>query len=205
MASDTSPVSICNLALSALGEARIAALDEETVAAGLCVVNYHPARRALLRRFPWAFARARAALTLAGTPAFEWAYSHTLPANFLRLLRLANSAETDVDRFTIEAGLVLSDEADLFLLYVSNQDDPTTFDDLFVDALAASLAARMAVPLTGDPERRKAAIDEFERLTLPVAQLHGALEDQSNENHPLCKVIGRSVLVAQHSAFSDDL
>lgn len=204
MATSNSPVSICNQALGHLGEVQIGSLTEGTVAAGLCQLNYDQARRGLLRRFPWQFARARALLELsATTPPFEWDYSHALPADFIRLRFLYDGYERQVRQFALEGGCVLSDYETLYLSYIFDAQDTTTYDDLFVDALALVLAARLAVPLTGDPNRRQALTSELEQLTLPLAQQLGAYEDQSAENSPLMALIDSSELVQLHEYQSD--
>lgn len=54
---------LCNVALAHLGEARIAALTDDTAAARACALHYEPTRKEVLRSHRWNFAIARDILT----------------------------------------------------------------------------------------------------------------------------------------------
>ena len=48
--------------------------------------------------------------------------------------------------------------------YISRVTDPTVFDPMFVELLSATLAAKLAVPLVGDPNMAKLLTAEAESL-----------------------------------------
>ncbi len=74
----TSVVQICNIALSNLGEAKIAALTDENERARQCNLRYEDCRDAVLRSHPWNAAVTRAALA-ANVTAPAWGFAKSLP------------------------------------------------------------------------------------------------------------------------------
>src|SRR3546814_6931193 len=88
----TSVVSICNRALTLLGQKTITSLEDNSQAARLCVESYGPTRDAVLRDHPWNCAIARADLAaLSEAPAFEFGRQFQLPPDCLRVLELWGS------------------------------------------------------------------------------------------------------------------
>lgn len=212
-------VEICNLALSHFGEAKIntlsaeAAEDNENVAK--CLVYYDQARREVLERQPWTFARKRAALSrLSTSPAFDWDYQHQLPTDLLRVLEVRAGAEnsttgtvtynTKLDAFEIAGRYVLSDSSLVAVRYVYDAE-AQNWTRLAASALARLLAAYLAEAITGDPKRADYHRRIFEEVDLPTAQHHDAVQDQSNENHPLMGRLRRSLLVGARGSGVGDL
>src|SRR3546814_2945523 len=102
----TSVVSICNRALTLLGQKTITSLEDNSQAARLCVESYGPTRDAVLRDHPWNCAIARADLAaLSEAPAFEFGRQFQLPPDCLRVLELWGSRA----RWKIEGRRLLSD------------------------------------------------------------------------------------------------
>lgn len=202
-------VDVCNLALSHFGEQKINALDAGEAAtnenAARCLVYYDQARAELLERQSWTFARTRTALTKeVATPPFDWSYQHTLPTNCLRVLEVRSgsldtyginvSYDPPVDGFEIENGKLLSNHEYLALRYIFD-DGPEGWTSLAVAALARLLASYLAESITGDPKRAEYHRRLYEEVDLPTAQHHDAVQDQSNENHPLEARLAGSILV----------
>jgi hypothetical protein len=142
----TSEVAICNLALTKLGQEQILALTENSKAGRLCNLHYAHTRDALLRDHLWNFAIKRVELALSTTtPAFDFAYQHTLPSDLLRLLttNLTRDAE-----FKVEGEFLMSDSSSVKIKYIAQITDVGLFDQLYIEALSARLAAELAIPLT---------------------------------------------------------
>lgn len=144
----TSEVRICNLALTRLGHFSITALDDESRAGRLCALHYEPTRDSVLRAHPWNFAVRRAILpALATPPGWGAQRAFQLPSDCLRVLTLEDPAT----EYRIEGRAIITDANDpLKIEYLARIIDPTLFDAIFIDALAARLAAELAIPLTDD-------------------------------------------------------
>lgn len=156
MGTATSETQICNLALIRMGEQQISSLSEGNKRAEACRLQYAPARDAVLRAHPWNFATRRAELAQqnAAHPTFEFAYKFPLPADFLKLQRtnLENAGFTVGINYRIEtdgtALCLFSNESSHFIEYVARIENVALFDPLFVDVLAARLAAEICPWLT---------------------------------------------------------
>lgn len=204
------PVFVCNLALSYFGQERINDLSETAAEtdenAAKCLVYFEQAKKEVLEAHPWSFSRKRAALTReVGTPAFDWDYQHTLPDDCVRLLEArqgtaatengaSDTYEANLDRFEIADGKVLSDSSLVAIKYTANQ----SVDDwpaAAAAALARKLAEYLAGPITGEPQRALIHRQIYEESDLPNAQHLDAVQDQSNENHPLEDRLRRSLMV----------
>lgn len=80
-------VTVCNLALSYLGESPISSLDpavDSSVTASLCARFYTTARNDLLGRRPWTFATRRKVLSAVASDWAQWDYAYGVPADCLR-------------------------------------------------------------------------------------------------------------------------
>lgn len=177
-----SEVDICNQALAMLGDkANVVSIrpPDRTVQAEHCARFYPLALGAMLEAHDWSFARSRAALALRSVSADNRAYTYAFPSNCLvpRAVFPLDSEPGENDaRF--EAELLATDRvlvtplAGAQLLYTRGDVDPTKFTPLFREALALSLASRLAGPLVQGAEGRKAAMDllaQFTRHALPDA------------------------------------
>lgn len=148
MSAGDSQVSICNLALTALGEDPITSLNDRYKGAILAKLHYDPVRRETLRgNGAWNFAKQQAQLAASSTkPLFTYDNAFPLPADFIRMW---DEPEEDRPDYEIMSGQILSnDGAPLEIVYVWDNEDPTTFDAAFVVAFAIALAAVLAEPLT---------------------------------------------------------
>jgi|SRR5882757_7155988 len=103
----TTPVDICNRALSEIGaRATITIIDNSTPAGLQCGIWYNTIREQLLRMAPWGFARKTAALTLLGqltdTPPaspYPWQFKYEYPVDCIKvnyILPKPPAATTDV-------------------------------------------------------------------------------------------------------------
>lgn len=152
-----SEVNICNLALQQMGRGvRIASLAETTTEAGpVCALQYPISRDAVLRAYPWNFAKTRASLTAhAETPDFEYAYYYKLPTDYLWLREIfeAGSTPYKIERYSSSTSGVIKVIATdlgspLNISYTAKVTDPLEFEPLFIITMAAHMAAEMAIPL----------------------------------------------------------
>jgi hypothetical protein len=151
-----SEVSICNMALAEIGRgAQITSIDEASQAARACKLRYPHARDATLRAYDWNFAGRRAELAANPVaPAFEYGNAFDLPADCL-LVRSVFEGEAEM--WVVENRQILTDMgAPIFIKYTGLVTDTTTFDPLFVETLAARIAADIAVQLSESVSRAQA-------------------------------------------------
>lgn len=140
-----SAVQICNLALTKIGQEQITALTENSKAGRLCNLYYTPLRDAVLRSHTWNFAVARADLALSTTtPEFDYAYQFALPTNCLRVLDTNLLSDHE---WKIEGRFLLCDSDTVKIRYIKQETNPNLFDALFIETLAARIAAELAQPL----------------------------------------------------------
>jgi len=163
-----SEVSICNRALRLLRVQPITSFDEDGEAAGWCAETYPDARDALIAEYPWNFATRRAALpALSAVPTWGFARAFQLPGDPERCLRVLGLAEETGDGglvYQVEGSRIVTDEpAPLKLLYLARVADPAAYPPLFVEALAARLAAEGAFHFTGSTSREAQLTDLYER------------------------------------------
>jgi hypothetical protein len=191
-----SRVDIANLALTKLGSAsKITALTDNSPAARAMNGVYDITRKALLRRYHWAFALTRTTLpALADAPAWGFARACALPADFLRMVQVndvvavpALNDYTDgdtspwaIETLTLAGGgtalAILTDfDVPLKIRYVRDVTDEGTFDALFVMALAARLAYETCEQITQSNSKKQAAAEDLKQA-LRDAVMTGAIE-----------------------------
>jgi hypothetical protein len=169
-----SDVSIVNIALSALGEARILSLDDNLKQAREAKTIYEAVRDSLLAAYNWSFAKTRVQLSaLASPPAFGYGVQYQLPTDCLRLLfvneeyaglDLTDYRGSPTDLYTIEGRRILTDiGAPLNIRYIKQETDPQQFAPNFVTAFACALAERLAEPLTQSATKREQATAALKR------------------------------------------
>jgi hypothetical protein len=157
-----SQVDIINLALLRLGCDTIAAIypTEQSKEARFGTFFFEPAKKAVLRSFPWSCATVVAELTALETAQTGFDYAYQLPTDCLRAIKLV--PESDTYFFEIRNdGVLVTNVPDAVLKYVKDVDDTTEFDDQFVEALSYRLAADMALPVTGNAGLLQAMVQMF--------------------------------------------
>lgn len=186
----TTVLEIYNMGITRLGHEPMSAVDENTKAGRLVRLHYPTVRDGLLRSHPWNFAVRRAALAqLSVTPSFEFDYAYALPTDpyCLKVLRTSFEAtgfssaavygfpglfgygpipvehriETiDVSGTPVRALLI--NESSVSIEYVARIEDVSLYDPMFVDCLAAKLAAEIAIGLTDNQSTAKTAMDIYQ-------------------------------------------
>lgn len=171
-----SAIAICNIALTSyLGAKHITSFSEASPEAEACDLHYDRIRRSLLERWNWTFASTREALVqqAANDRLGAWAYCYARPANMIAIrwvntpesaraaMRLGQSPDSPRE-MTAEA--IYSDLPGAVIEYTRDEEDPTLFPPGFGNTLAASLAAAIAMPITRDMAKVKAAQQEAAEL-----------------------------------------
>lgn len=167
-----SVISVCNRALTLLGEAAITSLTENTKAARECNRIFDDIRRRELRKHIWNFARTRATLAPDSVaPAFGYNYQFTLPSDWIRTVPQNSSAD-----LITEGRKTLTNETDtLDLVYIRDVTDVGQWDELFADVVACALAAALAEKITQSSDKRELAKSEY-RTALAEARRVNAFE-----------------------------
>lgn len=183
----TTETEICNLALSEIGARQLVDFDTDTTEeARACRLHYAQTRDALLRRHQWNFALTRADLDeAADEPISDWDTAWELPADCVRVISLpSDTPYKPHQEFAVEGRLVLVRGLDaVTLLYVSSAAPIADWDPLFIDAMALSLAIKLAKSIAHDVAMAQAAAATLAQLALPAAFTADARETLSNENH----------------------
>lgn len=168
----SSDIEICNQALLLLGDDSINDFAESGVSAKLAKAFYAPSRDAVLRMHPWNFAVKRILIAPdAAAPAWGYSSAFTLPGDCLRILEVYGITD-----YKIEGRKILCDTSGLSVKYIFRNEDVTQYDSLFVDALSAYLAFKMAYPRTKNNEVKKFMFDTFKSI-LPMAKNIDAQEE----------------------------
>ena len=109
-------------------------------------------------------------------------YQHRLPSDFIRTTYVTDTAEVYLYGkskvyYSIEGHALLSNEENIYLCY-TKQPEATDMDSLFTQAFITLLAARMAIPITGDMAKYKFLLEEFSSVIMPEARRANAFEKQ---------------------------
>lgn len=172
----TSDVQICNLGLSLLGDKTITSLDDGTRPANLCSTHYASARDKVLADYPWTFALKRAQLAqLVMAPTFEWTYSYQLPPDCLRPLRTNFDDLSDASRWVVEGRQLLTNEAEVYLAYISRVTDPTQYSPHFVECLATYIAHLVAYALTNSRQTRTELLQTYQYRLSEAEEVDGQI------------------------------
>jgi hypothetical protein len=147
-----SQVDIANAALVKLGAERITNLSDP--GAEPLEGAWDRLRDAELRSHPWKFAIRRGEFApLTEVPAWGAGYQYQLPADYLRLVAIADDWWWDDELgppWRIEGQRILTDMGSpLRLRWLSRVTETPRFDPLFVEALACRIALDLCVKVTG--------------------------------------------------------
>ncbi len=199
----TSVVAICNLALTVhLGKKNISDLDEGSAEARACKQLYDHTLSLMLQSYPWRFAGKTASLAqVTNDKVGEWAYAYSRPNDCLKLrwirpeykvssaTPLGREAEIEFP-YELEGDTIYCDLSPAFARYTRPISDPSKFPPLFVEALAASLAVRLCMPLTKDSKLRNETF-QLSLRAIGEAQMADANEQRETSDHTSEFVEGR--------------
>lgn len=149
----TTDVDICNIALDHLGQPPVNSIENPTSTQEYILQrHYAKVRRSLLRQYVWNFAKARAMVSRAGTPEFDYEDEYQLPNDCVRILSVGGERETTYKReYDIEGRKLLLNnggESTLKLRYIKDVTNVTLWDALFVELMTYMLAEALAYKVT---------------------------------------------------------
>ena len=129
---------ICNMALAYIGQGRIASIEEESEEAIQCGIFYDHLRRKLLP---------------------GWKYIYAYPAKCLVIRKIyekESAREIGKEDYFISTvndstKVICTDIQNAYASYTADVENGELFTDYFIEALSHSLAANIAVPLSGSP------------------------------------------------------
>lgn len=149
-------LTVINLAIDLIDDKPITALVGDTAntkVGRFMLRNFPHVRDLVLQRFPWTFAKTRVQVTAdVSAPSFGWDYQYTLPSDCLRVLPLRTDGDWNGDPIPYEVEgrkLLTDDEGPIDLIYIKRVGDGSLFEPLFVEVVAATLAVRAAMNITG--------------------------------------------------------
>lgn len=181
------------MALSRLGESPISAIDPNgSLPARLCYLHYHPVRREVLCAHRWSFASVSTTLNSSEDSVGDETHQlhHSLPPDCLRVLGV------NCRSWTLRGRAIYATPTSIRLLYISDVEDTTLFEPLFIEAMVLRLAWKLCIPLINSTTARQALGEEYQRIALPQAAHFNAVQHLSNDSHPLYK-LWRSSLSGQ--------
>lgn len=184
------PLDICNLALSRLGESPIQKLDPNgSLPSRMCYMHYHPVRREVLCTNRWSFASVSTTLHSAEENHGDDTHQlrHSLPTDCLRVLGVNSRC------WTLRGRAVYCPSSTIRLLYIADVEDTALFEPLFVEALVLRLAWKLCIPLINSTTARQALGEEYQRIALPQAAHFNAVQNMSNDSHPLYRLWRQSM------------
>ena len=169
---------ICNLALGKIGARRIIEMQEESNEGRVCRLLYAETRDEVLRDHRWNFAiRRKSLVKLVAPPEFGWAFQYELPTDCLRLLEVNGWHQgRRKGVWEIEGKVVLTNDTEAKVRYVSRVENANRFDSVFVEALATKLASKIAMAINGSSSMTGELLTQYEKLTGPRARRLDAFE-----------------------------
>lgn len=189
-------ITVCNSALSRLGEARIFDLDDDNAAARACKLSFPLTRDEVLRSHWWNFAVERAELSqLSESVAFGWDYAFQLPADCLRVLEVneISSTGTPGDDWEIEGGKLLHDSSTAQIRYIKRVTDLNLFDSLALEALIVLLAAKIAPAIQGGSTGKADSLkEEYYKIVAPMAKRVDANETRASKANQMDAMLAGS-------------
>ena len=191
-----SAIEIANRGMTKLGAARISSFDDNNTEARAVKSLYDIARRTLLRRALWNFAKRRTTLAAVAIPAgsedWDFAYQYNLPNDFIRLIQVNDYSEPvgfnpgrlrDDSPYQIEGNRILTNyPAPLKIRYIADVTDPTKYDSIFVEAFASQIAFECCETVT-ESNTKKAALAQETKMWIIEAMKVNQLESPPDSLH----------------------
>lgn len=171
-----SKTDIANAALDKIGAVPIADINSNaSPVERACSRNFEMAVREAGERIPWRCLKASASLTQSGTPPLRWGYSYALPANFLRVntFNQATINEQLNDFFETDRRYLFTDEDEAYIEYNEYHENTGLYTPNFVEAVAWSLAVKIAPTVTGGVSDMEALMAGFEKAIGKAGSVDG--------------------------------
>ncbi len=166
----TTAIAICNMALTRLGGATIAALNEGSKESMICATFLDQSRDAALRDYKWNFATLRRQLADTGTTLAPWAFAYAYPSDCLAAREIYNPLSTSTAiAFEVASDgaggrLIYTNQDQAMLVYTARITDLSACDPLFIEAMSWKLAAEIALPLAQDRNLMQVAETKYQNI-----------------------------------------
>ena len=164
-----SETSICNQALSWLGQVNISSLDERSRSAEWMKSNYAFIRDAVLESRLWTFATARQRSDSTTSSTWGSQYSHAVPLGWLSVKQVYTDVSASDESnwkmskgWTREGNNVQAKDSTVYMRGIIRVVDTASYTPMFVQVLAARIAADASIPLT---ENRSLYTDKWNVYT----------------------------------------
>lgn len=178
MASD---IEIVNVALTRMGEKRIAAFSDPNERARVMSDCYATSRDRLLRAFRWNFAMQRTQLAAdAGAPSWGFSYRYLVPGDFLKLdmvndifvgLDTSDYRNKDDSEYALEANYILTNiGAPLKIRYIRQVTTAGLFDASFVAALSCRLALDTVERITQSTTKKESIRNDLKEVIVEAVR-----------------------------------
>lgn len=175
---ETNKLSICNRALSYIGQPPIESIADVSEQARRCVQFYEHDRRLVLRRYPWPWATRRIELSRLEESPQDYAYAYRYPSDCVCLRKLYAVCTVDGEdllrplpdflQYRIasddEGQVLYCNEPRVVAEYTADIKDNDLMDEQFCEVLSWKLASSIASKLVGDAKAMQLATAEYERL-----------------------------------------
>lgn len=139
-----SNVALCNRVISRLGSTDfISSLSDDKRNARILNQNFEFLRDVLNADHPWNWAIKRSTLAVdsGATPNHEFAYSYTLPTDYMKLVRDADEVDGVYEDYRIEGNYYVTDQGSVKIEYVARIEDLNAWGELAREALVELLMA----------------------------------------------------------------
>lgn len=184
---------ICNMALGAIGQGRIASQDEESEQARNCRLYYDLVRQNLLSSYVWDFAERQVKLALLDVETAGWDYTYAFPAAALIVRGVFDKAgawkkDDRKEEFTVisvnetQKG-VCANIKEAYCEYTADVENAAIFPPVFCQALAYSLAAALAYPLCGSVQLQQQNY-QLAQAAVMRAKYISAIQDEHKPDWP---------------------
>lgn len=181
MAQGDSNISICNIALIALGEEPIITMADATKRAILCNARYDDIRRFVIRTHTWNCCKKQAQIAADPTaPLFQYTYRYRIPTDFIRFYD-EDQSMYDMSVWDVMDGFIYSnDTAPLNITYIFDQQDCTLMDAIMTHVIAYNIASELGMSITQNATKVQNAKD-FMKAKYDIARFIGAQENAPRE------------------------
>jgi hypothetical protein len=191
----TTEIDICNKAILRIGGNMISAtsglvadLDDSSLEAKLCKLNYALIRDVVTEDRVWSFAIKRALLDTPEItpPLFGFDQQFAKPSDALNIWRVSydqyaasyDGTESDVQGdWRVEGDYILANSDTIRVEYVRRMDltdDINLFTPQFIDSFSLRLAAEICVPISENAGLFKALAAEYEKRKMDAYAINGS-------------------------------
>jgi len=179
----TSETDLFNDALGMIGQTPIRMAGDGSVASNRCATFYTPLRKGLLRSHRWNFAERRVELAqLSTAPVFGYTYAYQLPAQCLRVWEYNGAGVQTTGyidyyglgnryqpMFKIEGRSLVSYDAQAFIVYSEDVNNPSLWDALFYQVVVTWLASKLAASIPKNDTKADMLMKQAVTVLLPMA------------------------------------